>query len=1143
MARFWVRLLLVFAGFGSLHAKPEGFVCKSGDARPPVQNSKGQWVIQSGGDSIVHWDSFSIDAKELVHFQQGGRDSAILNRVIGNSKSQILGLLSSNGKVFLLNPNGVLIGPNGRIETAGFIAASFDVMDEEFLSQKEMLFTGRGKEAVVNLGTIKCQTGDVALIAYQVRNEGSIEAPNGVVSLASGMEILLKPEGTQRVFIRTGCAEDSVEHTGSIQAMVAELRSASPYIKAIRSTGSIEACAVREEGGRIYLVGEKGTVAVEGSKFKGKTVHVLGEEIHIIKSEIDVSGEKGGTILVGGDYQGKDAVAKRVFVDKECVFNADALTNGNGGKVICWADDQMAHFGKVNARGGSEGGDGGLVEISGAKQLIFEGLVNTLAPNGKAGTLLLDPTTITIGAGVDTGGTYNAATGTWKFIVATNNVISPANLVAQLDLTNVTVITPDPTNDVADSSITVSGAVTWNAPTTLTLVAPVISITAAITNNTGGSGLTLTGNGNGAPNTLAVGVTVGANLTFPLGTIQFQNCVGGTATAGGNHGVLINSGVIVNGYNIIATDCFGGPGSSTDIGFFLNGGTLGSTTTNEISISGGSLGLGSNEYGIEIAGTVQVGNAGVITLTGTGGGIYNSVSGASTPTNNFGVNLNGATLTAGNGASTPAMIYITGTGGTTAGNIGENYGVNVSTSLSVNINSTYPSSGLNFVNCTGGVGGIITASNYGINFGASLTMVNGTLNFQNITGGSGGNTPITSHHGVYIPVGSTVTAPAIIALDCMGGPGISGDVGFYVAGSLGSASASQIYITGGTLGIGSSENGIQIGSTSLANIATVQVGSGGTISLTGTGGGIYNTEVGGSNIGVYLSGASLIAGNGSSFPVTINITGIGGTGSGVNHGVLMDTALTVNLNSTNSVASSLNFKNCIAGPGNSPGQSCIGVNFLTSLNMVSGNLNFDNCVAGNNTAGATANAGVQIGNSAATTVSAPTIIATNIQGVPNTNTTTPSSGMSIFGTLGTSATNVIYIAAECLGAGISQVGISSNGTIQVGDGGTITLIGTGGGIYSGTSSGCIGVGLGGTVIAGNGGTAATTITITGIGGGAVAGTGSNAGVNCSASFSLNNTSPYSSLNFINCVGGIGGANNHGVMILRFNYSFERHVEF
>ncbi len=1118
MVRFWKSLLLVLAAnLSYLHAEPQGFDCKAGDAHLLSQQA-GKWTIQSQSDSIIHWDSFSIELGEVVHFEQGGSHSAILNRVVGDSKSQLLGHLSSNGKVFLLNPNGVLIGPNGRIETAGFIASSFDMMDEEFLNAKEMLFRGLSKESVVNLGTIQCQTGDVALIGLNVQNEGTIEAPNGVVSLAAGLEILLKPEGTQRVFIKVEGTEESIEHTGSIQALAAEMRTASPYAKAIRSSGSIEACAVEENGGRIYLVAEKGTIELQGSKLKGNTVHVLGEEIRIEKSEIDVSGEnEGGTILVGGDYQGSVAYAERVFVDADTIFSADALTQGNGGKVICWSDDQMAHFGKVNARGGAEGGDGGLVEISGKQNLVFEGLVDTMAPFGKPGTLLLDPSTITISTGIDTG-SYDATTGTWQFNTKfINNVVNTTTLQNQLNSTNVTIMTPDPTYDVADPTITVANTITWTAPTTLTLVASSVFINAAIINNVGGSGLTLTGYGNAAPNTSAAGVAVSANLSFPLGTVTFQGCVGGTGT-GGNHGVAIPSGVTVNAYNIIARDCYGGLGMTTDVGFYLDGGTLGSTTTQNIYISGGSLGLGSNEYGVKVlSGTVQVGNGGTISLVGTGGGTYNG-----TGNENYGVQLSSATVIAGNGGSAAATINITGIGGTGSG--GLHHGVKIDTGTTFNLNSSNPASAINIVNCVGGIGG---ASNTAVEYEVSTNLVNGSVNFQNIMGGSGGSGGATTSNGVYIPSGNTLSAPVITAADCFGGPGTGKDIGFYVNGAtLGSSSANLISITGGSVGIGFGEVGIQIDTG-----GQIIVGNGGTINLMGTGGGLYNNTLGGDNYGVYLSGCTLTAGNGGSAPVAIDITGIGGTGYGGftttvdnSHGINIDTSIAVNLNST-SPANSLNFLNCLGGSG---GTSNYGVNFATSLSLANGSLNFQNIAGGSGGSGTTGHHGVMINSGV--TVTAPAIIASDCTGGPGAG-----SDIGFYvngGTLGSSIANQISVMGGSLGGGSSEVGIQvdTSGQIIVGNNGTIALFGTGGGVYNGSGSNNNGVLFNGcTLTAGNGGSQATTINVTGIGGSGSGGTHYGVDITTgSFAVNLDDANPASSLNFKNCIGGSGGTSNYGI---------------
>ncbi len=132
----------------------------------------------------------------------------------------------------------------------------------------------------------------------------------------------------------------------------------------------------------------------------GGTIAVLGDRIALLDSaQIDVSAPGGGgTVLIGGDFQGRGTVppASRTLIAPNVVIAADAIGQGNGGKVIVWADDSTQFFGNISAQGGALGGHGGFVEVSGKQTLGYSGQVNTLAPNGAAGTLLLDPTNIDV---------------------------------------------------------------------------------------------------------------------------------------------------------------------------------------------------------------------------------------------------------------------------------------------------------------------------------------------------------------------------------------------------------------------------------------------------------------------------------------------------------------------------------------------------------------------------------------------------------------------------------------------------------------------------------------------------------------------------------------------------------------------------
>jgi hypothetical protein len=91
----------------------------------------------------------------------------------------------------------------------------------------------------------------------------------------------------------------------------------------------------------------------------------------------------------------------------DSTINADAVSNGHGGRVIVWADETTRFKGNITARGGLFSGNGGFAEVSGKQSLDFQGLVDLRSTFGIAGTLLLDPTDITISADPDAGGSFS----------------------------------------------------------------------------------------------------------------------------------------------------------------------------------------------------------------------------------------------------------------------------------------------------------------------------------------------------------------------------------------------------------------------------------------------------------------------------------------------------------------------------------------------------------------------------------------------------------------------------------------------------------------------------------------------------------------------------------------------------------------
>ena len=609
--------LLSLALTAYLYAGPEGLSIKAGHA---IQKGA---TIHSQGPTVIEWNSFSIDKGEHIQFLQAD-PSCVLNRVMGGQQSHILGQLSSNGQLILINPQGVVIGRDASINTAGFMASTLDLIDAQFLAGQELLFSGNSESAVINLGKIESPTGDILLLGRVVKNQGELIAPQGHVCLGGASQILLKPEGSQRIFIQPSDS-GTIEQSGTIEALTVELRSnGNPYLKAIQCSGVIEASAFEERDGEIFLVAEEGICEVDGS-LRANTIHVLGQEILVGEhSYIDVSGANGGgTILVGGDYQGQNPEipnAKRLAVAPGAVFNADALEKGDGGKVILWSDEETLYHGFISFRGGPGGGDGGFAEVSG-HYLDFKGMANGGAPLGKAGTLLLDPTDIIISAAADSGGSFSGCMGgtnTFTPSAAATNTINTTTLVGLLDAPcNVTISTVGSSGAGPNNgSISVSAAVVWTEATTLTLHAnSFLLVTQAITNSSASMGfdaIVLVADGTSAGNNSGIFLsTANSILTTDGGTIRIFGSSSNTASSGSAGGVRIDSRVVTNAGDIYIAGNV--PSGTTS----LRGIILGSLSNFIESASGNIFVSAANASGGTATSGVDIATAWNPTTTGT----------------------------------------------------------------------------------------------------------------------------------------------------------------------------------------------------------------------------------------------------------------------------------------------------------------------------------------------------------------------------------------------------------------------------------------------------------------------------------------------------------------------------------------------
>ncbi|AYM79691.1 filamentous hemagglutinin N-terminal domain-containing protein [Janthinobacterium agaricidamnosum] len=394
-------LALLLAGcFGAAQANPALPQVVNGQATFSQQGNI--FSITNTPNTIINWQSFSIHAGEITRFIQQSGNSAVLNRITGQDPSKILGALESNGKVFLINPNGIVFGQGAKVDVNGLVASSLGMTNEDFLAGKRQFTAGGVAGGVSNAGMINAgKGGQVLLIAPNVENTGIITAPNGEVILAAGRSVQLADPGNPQLRVLVSAPADQALNLGQIIAQGGSIGMAGALVS---QRGVLNAnSAVVGENGRIVLKAsgkallEAGSVtSAAGAAGTGGQIQVLGEQVGLLgNAKVDASGATGGgTVLLGGDYQGKNAAvhnARQVLVGKDASVNADAIVSGNGGKVIAWGNESAQVHGSISARGGAQGGDGGFVETSG-HYLAVDGIrVNTSAARGKRGNWLLDP--------------------------------------------------------------------------------------------------------------------------------------------------------------------------------------------------------------------------------------------------------------------------------------------------------------------------------------------------------------------------------------------------------------------------------------------------------------------------------------------------------------------------------------------------------------------------------------------------------------------------------------------------------------------------------------------------------------------------------------------------------------------------------
>ncbi|MCO4088407.1 MAG: filamentous hemagglutinin N-terminal domain-containing protein [Limnohabitans sp.] len=351
------------------------------------QLSAGQARIQAAGTTMtvhqdtakvaIDWQSFNIGNQAAVSFNQPAASAIALNRVLGQDASQIMGRLTSNGQVFLLNPNGVLFGSTAQVNVGGMVASTLGMSNDDLMAGNHR-FSGSSTAAVTNQGRITAGDGGyVALLATQAKNEGVIQARMGHVALAAGSDVTLNLNNGSLLglTVHQGAVSALAQNSHLIQAeggkVLMTAQAADRLVSAVvNNSGIIEARGVRAEDGVIRLVGDSSAgIVTNTGTLKAGTVQ--GQA----RSVLQAGAIEANSVNLGASYA--------------LVQTQDARIRAEGGDIRLDGGQHTYLSGTLDASGGTSTAAGGNITVAGPSITLSAASLDASATSagGTAGSI------------------------------------------------------------------------------------------------------------------------------------------------------------------------------------------------------------------------------------------------------------------------------------------------------------------------------------------------------------------------------------------------------------------------------------------------------------------------------------------------------------------------------------------------------------------------------------------------------------------------------------------------------------------------------------------------------------------------------------------------------------------------------------
>ncbi|MBW4450259.1 MAG: filamentous hemagglutinin N-terminal domain-containing protein [Spirirestis rafaelensis WJT71-NPBG6] len=369
---------------------------------------------QAGANLFHSFQKFGLDQGQIANFLSNPSIQNILGRVTGGDPSVINGQIQVTGGIsnlYLINPAGIVFGQGASLSVPGSFTATtangIQLDDKLFKalgtndyatligSPNGFAFTQSG--VIFNAGNLAVESGQsLTLVGGSVINTGTLSAPSGNITISAvpGEKFVrISESGSLLSYDLPVDTKAAINQEPFTPVSLPELLTIGSISQVTNAT--VEDGGVKVAGSNLPISNSSGTVVVSDqvdvSGATGGSVNIQGDNVSLTNANINASGTNGGgeVLISSGDLgKVKDPNRLQTFVSQDSTINADALENGNGGRVVVSSDGATEFYGSISAGGGFVSGDGGYIRVSGEQNLKFNGSTNVEAPVGKVGQVV-----------------------------------------------------------------------------------------------------------------------------------------------------------------------------------------------------------------------------------------------------------------------------------------------------------------------------------------------------------------------------------------------------------------------------------------------------------------------------------------------------------------------------------------------------------------------------------------------------------------------------------------------------------------------------------------------------------------------------------------------------------------------------------